>query len=72
MSGNHAAERMVEVWRGGLLESYHAGHAVICDDKGEVIEAWGDPGAVVFPRSSAKMLQVAQGIFDGVIQAVGR
>ena len=25
---------MVEVWRGGLLESTHLGHAVICDADG--------------------------------------
>ena len=29
-------EPMVELWRGGLLESTHAGHAVICDAKGVV------------------------------------
>ncbi len=71
MSGNQSAERMVEVWRGGLLESYHAGHAVICDDRGEVIEAWGDPGAVVFPRSSAKMLQALPLIETGAADAFG-
>ncbi|NBZ88095.1 asparaginase [Stagnihabitans tardus] len=62
---------MIEVWRGGLLESYHAGHAVICDDKGEVIEAWGDPGAVVYPRSSAKMLQALPLIETGAADAFG-
>ena len=71
MAGNLNAERMVEVWRGGLLESYHAGHAVICDDKGEVIEAWGNPGAVVFPRSSAKMIQALPLIETGAADAFG-
>ena len=51
------AVTMVEVWRGGLLESYHAGHAVICDEKGNVVEAWGNPDAIAFPRSSCKMVQ---------------
>ncbi|MCC0079154.1 MAG: asparaginase [Rhodobacter sp.] len=47
---------LVDVWRGGRLESQHRGHAVICDASG-VVEAWGDPEAVIYPRSSCKMLQ---------------
>nr|WP_068306860.1 asparaginase [Pararhodobacter sp. CCB-MM2] len=47
---------LVEVWRGGRLESLHRGHAVICDSRG-VVESWGDPAAVIYPRSSCKMLQ---------------
>jgi L-asparaginase II len=48
---------MVELWRGALVESLHCGHAVVCDSSGGVVEAWGDPAAVVFPRSSCKMIQ---------------
>jgi L-asparaginase II len=48
---------MVEVSRGGLAESFHRGHAVVCDAAGGVRAAWGDPDAVIFPRSSCKMLQ---------------
>lgn len=48
---------MAELWRGGLLESAHLGHAVICNAAGEVEAAWGDPEAVIFPRSSCKMVQ---------------
>lgn len=48
---------MVEVWRGTLLECVHQGHAVVCDDTGQIVESWGDPKAVVFPRSSCKMIQ---------------
>ncbi|QYK43377.1 MAG: asparaginase [Paracoccaceae bacterium] len=51
------AVAMAELWRGGRLESLHAGHAVICGPGGEVIEAWGDPATVIFPRSSCKMVQ---------------
>ena len=51
-----AAAELIELWRGGLRESTHLGHAVICDGKG-IVEAWGDPGAVIFPRSSCKMIQ---------------
>ena len=49
-------QAMAELWRGGMLESVHLGHAVICDASG-VVEAWGDPDAVIFPRSSCKMVQ---------------
>ncbi|MFN4171337.1 MAG: asparaginase [Pseudorhodobacter sp.] len=48
---------LAELWRGGMLESTHLGHAVICGAGGEIEAAWGDPSAVIFPRSSCKMLQ---------------
>jgi len=48
---------MVEIWRGERLESLHHGHAVICDAAGAVVESWGNPGAVIYPRSSCKMVQ---------------
>lgn len=48
---------IAELWRGGQLESTHFGHAVICGADGSVEQAWGDPAAVIFPRSSCKMLQ---------------
>jgi L-asparaginase II len=62
---------MIELWRGGMLESMHAGHAVICDDKGEIVEAWGDPEAVIFPRSSCKMIQALPLIESGAAAAHG-
>ena len=68
---NRQPQRMVETWRGGLLESFHAGHAVICDEKGEIIEAWGNPDAVIFPRSSCKMLQALPLVESGAADAVG-
>tara|TARA_R110002051_G_scaffold20631_6_gene56009 strand:- start:607 stop:1596 length:990 start_codon:yes stop_codon:yes gene_type:complete len=48
---------LVEIWRNDLLESAHQGHAVVCDEHGEIVQAWGDPSAVIFPRSSCKMIQ---------------
>ena len=48
---------MVETTRGGLVESVHRGHAVVCDAAGTIRAAWGDAQAVIFPRSSCKMLQ---------------
>jgi L-asparaginase II len=51
------AVTMVEVWRGDIPESHHRGHAVVCDARGSIRAAWGDPDAVILPRSSCKMLQ---------------
>jgi L-asparaginase II len=48
---------MVELWRGGRMESRHLGHAVVWHADGGLVESWGDPGAVIFPRSSCKMIQ---------------
>ena len=48
---------MVEILRGDLVESRHEGHAAIASADGRIAEAWGDPGTIILPRSSAKMLQ---------------
>lgn len=61
---------MIELWRGGQRESSHCGHAVICDTKG-VVEAWGCPGEIVFPRSSCKMIQALPLIESGAADAAG-
>ena len=65
-----AAAELIELWRGGLRESTHLGHAVICDGKG-IVEAWGDPGAVIFPRSSCKMIQALPLVESGAADAAG-
>ena len=66
-----SAIQMVELWRGGLLESTHRGHAVICDASGEVVESWGDPERIIFPRSSCKMIQALPLVESGAADAVG-
>ena len=62
---------MVEIWRGPFLESVHAGHAVICDEAGQIVQAWGDPDAIVLPRSSAKMIQGLPLIASGAADQAG-
>ena len=66
-----AAAPMIELWRGGRLESWHNGHAVICGPGGEIVDAWGDPAAVIFPRSSCKMIQALPLIESGAAAAAG-
>ncbi|MCR8825386.1 asparaginase [Pseudosulfitobacter koreensis] len=65
------AVSMAEVWRGPFLESVHRGHAVVCDDTGQIVHAWGDPQATVLPRSSSKMLQALPLIESGAADAFG-
>ena len=67
---NEGAVPVMEIWRGGLLECVHQAHAVICDAKG-VVAAWGNPQAVIFPRSSAKMLQALPLLETGAAAARG-
>jgi L-asparaginase II len=62
---------MLEVWRGAMVESVHAGHAVVVDRAGDVVAAWGDPGAVIYPRSSCKMLQALPLVESGAAEARG-
>ncbi|WP_210529423.1 asparaginase [Rubellimicrobium arenae] len=66
-----AAVELVEVWRGDLLESVHRAHAVVCDGAGQVVEAWGDPEAIVYPRSSSKMIQALPLLESGAADAAG-
>jgi len=61
-----SAVELAQVWRGDLLESVHMGHAVICNGAGEVVEAWGDPELVMFPRSSCKMIQALPLVESGL------
>lgn len=61
---------LIELWRGDQRESFHSGHAVICDRHG-VLEAWGQPSKIIFPRSSCKMIQALPLIESGAADAAG-
>lgn len=39
------------------MESLHMGHAVVWHADAGLIEAWGNPAEVIYPRSSCKMIQ---------------
>ena len=65
-----AAEALVELWRGGILESVHMGHAVVWD-QGGIVAAWGAPETVIFPRSSCKMIQALPLVESGAADAAG-
>lgn len=65
------AEILIENLRGGHVEGVHRGHAIILNGAGEVIQSWGDPQAVIFPRSSCKMVQALPLIESGAADAFG-
>lgn len=48
---------LIELWRGDMLESLHLGHAVVMGADGQIVESWGRADALIYPRSSCKMVQ---------------
>lgn len=62
---------LVEVTRGGRLEGQHRGHALILNGDAEVLESWGNPDQIIFPRSSCKMVQALPLVESGAADAVG-
>ncbi len=62
---------LAEVIRGPLVELTHRGTAVVCRADGEIVAAWGDPGRIALPRSSAKMMQALPLVESGAADAAG-
>jgi L-asparaginase II len=54
-----SAVPLVRVVRSGLVESVHLGHVAVCDADGRLMAWAGDPGRMLFARSSMKPLQAA-------------
>ena len=48
---------LVEVWRGGAVESFHRGAFAVVDGDGAQVASLGDIDRPVFPRSAIKLLQ---------------
>jgi L-asparaginase II len=62
---------LAAVRRGALVESVHRGRLVVCDPRGNVLEAVGDPEAYVYLRSSAKPFQALPLVLSGTADAIG-
>jgi L-asparaginase II len=62
---------LAELWRGGRLESAHLGHAVIMDGAGQIVQAWGDAGLTIYPRSACKMIQALPLVESGAADRAG-
>ena len=59
------------VRRGELVESVHRGRLAVCDPEGVMLEAYGDPEAYVYLRSSAKPFQALPLVLSGTADAFG-
>lgn len=59
---------LVEVTRGGVVESRHRGSAVVVDLEGRVTARWGDYTQPVFPRSAIKPVQALLLVESGAAQ----
>ncbi|WP_051341189.1 asparaginase [Azospirillum halopraeferens] len=62
---------LVEVTRGGMVESRHRGHACVVDAGGRVLARWGETMAPVYPRSAVKALQAIPLVESGAFDAFG-
>ncbi len=62
---------LVAVRRGALVESVHRGRIAVCDPRGSVLDAVGDPDAYVYARSSAKPFQALPLVLSGAADAFG-
>ena len=56
---------LVNSWRGDVIENRHRGAIAVCDPKGRLVHSWGDVDALVYPRSSVKLLQALPLIESG-------
>ncbi len=62
---------LIEVLRGGAVESRHAGALAVVDASGAVHTALGDIDRPVFPRSAVKLLQALPLVASGAAEAYG-
>src|SRR5215210_121119 len=62
---------LAAVRRGELVESVHRGRLAVYDPEGIVLEAFGDPEAYVYLRSSAKPFQALPLVLSGTADAFG-
>ena len=62
---------LVEVTRGGLVESCHRGAVAIADANGRVLLGLGDIERPIYPRSAVKALQAIPLIESGAADALG-
>ena len=62
---------LVEVWRGGIVESRHRGHVAAVDGVGRLVARLGEPEAVTYLRSSAKPQQAVPLVSTGAADRFG-
>lgn len=60
---------VIEVTRGGMIESRHRGAVAVVRDDGQLLASLGDVSQLIYPRSSIKPLQAIQLIESGAAEA---
>ena len=65
------AAALVDVRRGGQLESQHLGSVVVCDTAGAVVFSLGDAERAAFPRSAIKAFQAIPLLTTGAADKFG-
>ncbi|MEL7625315.1 MAG: asparaginase [Anaerolineaceae bacterium] len=64
-------EPLVELTRGGIVESIHFGALAAVDSDGKLLLSYGNPDLVTFPRSSMKPFQALPLVEHGGVEAFG-
>ncbi len=62
---------LVEVMRGGVIESSHCGALAVIDADGAVLAKLGDIERPIFPRSAVKVLQALPLVASGAAEQLG-
>jgi len=62
---------VIDVMRGGIVESRHRVHVAVSDARGARVATTGDPGMFVFYRSAAKPQQALPLVEEGVVERFG-
>jgi L-asparaginase II len=70
-TGIPAPAPMVEVTRGGIVESRHRGHVAAVAGAGRLVAYLGDPHAITYLRSSAKPFQAIPLLASGAADRFG-
>jgi L-asparaginase II len=60
--------RLVNVYRGELIESFHSGSVVVVDASGRILASAGNPALRTFLRSAAKPFQILPFLTEGGAQ----
>jgi L-asparaginase II len=59
-------EILLELTRGGMVESVHHGHLLILDENGKITKSLADPEIIIYPRSAIKGIQAAAMVRAGL------
>ncbi|MES2560581.1 MAG: asparaginase [Bacteroidota bacterium] len=62
---------LVEIYRAGVLESFHRGVICVVNERGEIIFSTGDTQQVCYPRSAMKLLQAIPLLVNGGMKKFG-